>query len=486
MRNPGASSRHTMDGTFRIFLAEALVVPCGLVVTAFLTRRFGPEGYGAYALAVGVVLWIEWSIVSVFNRPTLKLVAEAEDWKPVGATILRLHLLASLAATAFLVAAARPLATLLNEPALAAYLPLCALDVPAFVLAHAHRNMLVGLGGYRQRAAVTAARAVARAVLIVWLVSLGLSITGAILANVAASVLELALYRLHVRPQLAHPRPAKAAALWNLALPLLGAVVAMRILERLDLIAIKALGLDTAVAGHYSAAQNLAILPGLVTTALAPLLLASVSRMRASGQEEAAERLIRDALRVAFLLLPLAGVLGGCAAGVVGLVYGQDFLPAAPAFALLGLAGAGFAVIYLAVGIVIAVGQPRWSAWLCVPLVPVVLAGCVLLVPAHGAPGAAAATALSALFGATTSLAVLARNRIAALPFASLARCGVAGGAAYVIGSLWPASGVGVFAPLTLAATVAGGLLLVTGEFNRAEIRFVQAMLYPVPAPEQG
>jgi len=48
--------RHVLDGTIRVFLAEALLLPTGLLTTAFLTRRLGPEGYGLFLLAAPLVL----------------------------------------------------------------------------------------------------------------------------------------------------------------------------------------------------------------------------------------------------------------------------------------------------------------------------------------------------------------------------------------------------------------------------------------------
>ena len=78
------TGRHTLEGTIRVFLAEALILPTGIITAAFLARRLGPEGYGLFALAATLVAWIEWSITSIFARATIKLVGETEAWQPVG------------------------------------------------------------------------------------------------------------------------------------------------------------------------------------------------------------------------------------------------------------------------------------------------------------------------------------------------------------------------------------------------------------------
>ena len=44
-----------VGGTVWSFLAEALIVPTGVLTAAFLTRRLGPETYGLYVLAAALI-----------------------------------------------------------------------------------------------------------------------------------------------------------------------------------------------------------------------------------------------------------------------------------------------------------------------------------------------------------------------------------------------------------------------------------------------
>ena len=88
--------RHLLDGTTRVFLAEALILPSGLVVVIFLTRKLGPEGYGLFTLATAFVLWLEVIISEIFSRATVKFVSETNDWQSVGSVVMRLHLTVSV------------------------------------------------------------------------------------------------------------------------------------------------------------------------------------------------------------------------------------------------------------------------------------------------------------------------------------------------------------------------------------------------------
>src|SRR5712692_4255626 len=143
---------HLLDGATRVFLADALILPTGILTVVFLTRRLGPDGFGSFTVASAIILWIEASINTIFHRPTLKFVADSKDWMPVGATIVRLHFRVSLLATLFVWLLTPSIAKLLRQETLSSYLWLFSLDIPLAGLADAHRNLLVGIGGFRQRA----------------------------------------------------------------------------------------------------------------------------------------------------------------------------------------------------------------------------------------------------------------------------------------------------------------------------------------------
>ena len=122
--------RRMVGGTIRVFLADALLVPTGFIITVFLTRQLGPSDYGLFALAAALMVWVEAGVTSLFNRATVKFVSQARDWKPVGTTVARLYLAISIGTMLLLWLLATPIATLLKEPVLATYLRLFALDIP--------------------------------------------------------------------------------------------------------------------------------------------------------------------------------------------------------------------------------------------------------------------------------------------------------------------------------------------------------------------
>ncbi|HTM41309.1 MAG TPA: oligosaccharide flippase family protein, partial [Terriglobales bacterium] len=136
-RGPGVR-RQMVDGSLRILIAEGLILPTGLITAAFLTRHLGPSKYGLFTLASVVVLWIEFFVTSAFSRAAIKLIGDAEDWRPWGGTLVRFYFLAGVLAAVLLWLGSGELGRLLGEPAMAGYLRLFALDIPIFSLATAH------------------------------------------------------------------------------------------------------------------------------------------------------------------------------------------------------------------------------------------------------------------------------------------------------------------------------------------------------------
>jgi len=462
---------HMLDGGLRVLLAEALFPLTGVLTVVFLTRHLGPEGYGLLVLSTTVIALLEWMINSFFARPTIKFVSEAPDWRPIGGRLVRLHFVASVVGMLMIWLVSVPLTASLGEPpTFARYLCLFALDMPLFSLAQSHRHILIGTGDFGKGAVASASRWIVRLAAIVILVELGLSIYGAILGSLAASVVELAVVRWYVRPRLSPGAENTNLPLWNYALPLLLSSVSILIFNRLDLFALKMLGGSTAEAGIYGAAQNLSLLPTLFASCLSPLLLSSLSRLLSERNDPVARDMARHALRLTMILLPVAAVIAGAAPDIIGLFFGQAFLPAAPLLGILTFASTMLVVTSLAGTILTAAGKPGWTLTLAMPLIPLAILGHVIMVPRFGAIGAASVTAVLATVGAAGSLTAVYRLWHIFPPLATLVRSLFVSGIAYLLAVGWLTSGFVVIVKLALIGlAIAAGYLLLR-EFTDGEI----------------
>jgi O-antigen/teichoic acid export membrane protein len=474
-RAPSAT-REVFGGAFRVFAAEALVLPTALVTAGYLTRHLGPSGYGVLTLATAIVVWLEWTLSALFSRAAVKLIADAGDWRPAGAVVLRLFGLSGLLGLLGLWVVATPIATLMHEPSLAHYLRVLALDVPLFTLAQAHQQVLVGTGQYTRRATVAAWRVTARMVLVVSLVAAGYSIDGAIVGIVAASFVEVVVARYFVQPAIRGATAADARVLWAYALPLFVAAMSTRLFDKLDLFALKALGSTAALAGIYGAAQNLTIIPGLVALSVTPLLLSTLTRSLRAGDEAGARSLVRNALRGTLLLIPFAGAAAGLASGIATLIFGAEFAGTGPLLAILIFGAVAVVIMSVTAALLIAAGRAGWTLVAALPLAPAALAGHLIVIPRFGATGAAAVTTTVALGGAFVALAVVRRAWGIIPPGATVIRALASCGLALALGSWWNPRGAMVIVALAAFSLLLIGMLWALGEFTPAERAQAAAM----------
>jgi O-antigen/teichoic acid export membrane protein len=478
-------SRPMLEGAFRALLADALFLPMGLLAASFLTRSLGPSGYGLFALASTPIAWIDWVIASAFSAAIVKAVGEAADWRPVGTAALRLHAAVGVGVGLVLWTAAPPIAGLLNEPVLATYLRLFAFGLPAYSLASAHRYVLVGRGDFRQRALATAGRAIAAPLLIILLVELGLSVPGAIAGNIGACLVEIVVARRYVRLSPFRPSHFPVQQLWGYAVPLFLFGVSLRLFSNLDLLALKILGGTAAQAGIYSAAQNLAIVPGYLVFSFSPLLLSALSRLLHGGEQGRARGMSTNTLRAVVAVLPFIATLAGAAPEIVTLFFGSRFVPAGPILAVLVFGVFGRSLIVISATVLTAAGKPRWTAALLLPTVPLAMLSHWWLIPRLGAIGAALVTATLSLLTALAALGTVYRLWAVRPPAATLLRSLALCIGSFTLAALWPAPGLLLLVKLAVIGVAVLLAALLLREFSTEELVAVQALLTPWKTPER-
>lgn len=470
-RGDGRPHVRLLGGSLSVFLAEGLVLPTGLIIAAFLSRQLGPTGYGLFALAVATVGAVEWLIVALLSRATIKLVSEAGDWRPVAVAVLRWHLGIGVAVGAACWISAEWVAQWLGVPVLAGCLRILALQVPLTSLAAACHEVLVARGRIRPRALSAATRWSTRLVFILLLVGAGFGVPGALVASLGAVTMGWIVAHGALRVSPFERAAAGIGASWRLAASFFALSLSLRLLDRTALVAIQALGRSVTEAGYYAAAQNFTLGPGLFAMSLSPLLLAALGHARRESDAARAREIGQNALRAIFLALPLAGLGAGASRELVTLVYGPHFAPAAPMAAWLAFGGLAAAGLSVTSAIFAALDRQRVALAVTAPVAPLALAGCVVLVPWLGALGAAAMTASAATVSLLASLVALRMISGLAPPGATLCRAAGLTALAWGAAAWWPAPGLLV---LVKGVVIGVGVLVAfatLGEFGGKEWR---------------
>ena len=480
------------SGTLLVMAAEALAFPAGLIATILLTRHLAPSDYGALAIALAGIAWLEWTVVSLFSRAAWKLIAEAENWPPVATSVVRTFFLASLPVALLVFATADVAATALRIPALATVLRVLAFEIPIFVTAHGYRTVLIGRGLHRSRAAVTAVRWIVRALLIAAGTLLGTPLAGIAVLIVAATAVELVMVRWratstrqNANPAISHgaTRPLTMRGLVVYAAPLAVSAICLRLFDRIDIFALRVLGGSMESVAAYGVAQNLALGPGLFGSAFTPALIAAMSYRLARGDDGGARELSGDALRLGFLMVPLILLVAGAAPPLIALLFGPAYAAAAPLFSILLIGAVGTLLIALAGGVLVAAGHLRWTVVLTAPLLLVATAAHLVFIPKLGAVGAATVTAGTSIAGAACACAAAWQLVGTRIPLATLLRGILLGlGAGWVVSTL-DVAGYAVLAVLAAFTVVLAAAMCVSGELRAHERerlkRWTRALVRP-------
>jgi O-antigen/teichoic acid export membrane protein len=465
-----------MTGTIRIFLAEALILPTGFITAIFLARTLGPVGYGLFALVSRLILWIEWTCFGGFSGTTVKFIGEDLDWRPVGSTSLHLHFIIGIVSACIIWMLAPLFSSFLNEPDLTWYIRLFSIEFPILGLSSACSNILLGTGHFKDVARIGALRLIARLILIILFVEMGLSVKGAILGTIGASGVELIISWYYARPVVFYKSAFPLRRLLGFGAPLFMAELCQRIF-RLDLFAVKALGATAAQAGYYGAAMNLTIPPVLFSKSLSYPLLSTLSSLLSKGEDVKAKEIAMTSIRSTIWLLPLAAMIAGASKEIVIFIFGERYLPSSSILAFLIFAAIGMLAVNLSKNILTALGKPGWTSIVAVPMVPVALIGHLILIPLMGGMGAAIVTASVACLGAFVSLFMIYRIWNVFLPVKSILKGLACSGLAFSIATLWPAAGLMLILKLIFIMLIILLFFLVTGEFTAGEVNMIRSII---------
>jgi len=463
-------------GAIALFIAESLIIPTGFVTAVFLARSLGPIAYGIFALISRLILWVEWTCITAFSGTTIKFVGESSDWRPVGSIAIQLHFIMGIGSAVLLWLLAPPLSSLFNEPDITGYIRIFAVDIPIISLSGACSCILVGTGRYKEAARIKALRLMARLILIILFVEIGLSVSGAILGIIGASVIELIISWFYTRPVLYYKSIFPIRRLLGFGAPLFMAELSQRIF-RLDLFALKALGGTAAQAGFYGAAMNISTPPIMFSRSLSLPLLSTLSSLLSNGDDPRAREIAGVSMRSIIWLMPFAAMIAGASGEIITFIFGERYLAASPVLCFLILATIGILAVNISKAVLTALGKPGLIFLIAGTMVPAALAGHLILIPLMGGSGAAIVTALVSFLGAFVSLLVIYRIWNVFLPLKSIIKGLVCSGLAFSIATSWPATGLMLILKLISIGFIICLFFRVTGEFTAHEIHIIRSMI---------
>ncbi|BAQ64043.1 lipopolysaccharide biosynthesis protein [Geminocystis sp. NIES-3709] len=470
MENEPKSS--LVSSTIWVSVAELLFFPTGFITIAFLLRKIGPDGYGLFALASGLIAWIEWIMDSIFSNTTVKLISQSQSWQFIANGILKIQLSFSLAIFSCLILLTPWISELMHEPSLKPLLYLFALEIPLFNLAQLHQNILEGIGNFNPRAMAISVRWLSRMFLIIFLVELGMSVTGAIMGGLIAIILDLWISRQYVRPSLFGVADFQFQKLLNYAVPLFIATLCLRIDEKLDLFALKILGGSLEEIGLYASAQNIALLGQFIVPALVPITITTLTRIYQDQQIISTKQFIRNTFKIGFYHLPLAGIISVCSSEILSFLFGNTFDRAAPILSVLIFSSISSMMIAVIISILIGLNKPKWTFLIALPMPFLAFLGYWWLIPKYGSFGASIIHLVISIIACCIGFIVVYQFSGVSPPLLTFIRSSLVSVVVILIAFMFPFSGFFLIIKLMFLTIISFIILLLWGEFNNFTLSF--------------
>ena len=478
-------NRTTASGFFSILSSSVLVLAVTAVTTPVLYRLLGPAGYGRYAFVLSVFMVFMIFVNAGVSDGVRKFLAEDRDLPGWDGLVVGFYL--KLAAV--LAAAGAGLLLLVAETGLVAryvgstfvpYFELLAVLVVAGQFREFVRKTLMGFGLERYSEPLNVLKKVTFGAVAIAMVSLGFGVPGALVGDVAASVVVIAigtglvLRRVSVRALFRRPPaafPRRDLFTFNTLSILL--VLLMMSLYHADVIMLQLFDGSRSV-GYYKAALNLAEFLWFVPLAVQTVFVHSTSELWSRGRRDHITELVSRTTRYTLLVTAVMALgIAALANVVVPLYFGFNARPAVTPLLLLLPGALGFA----AARPIVAVAQGKGDLWPPIAATGVAAALNVglnlALIPRYGMAGAAVATSVG--YGSMFGLHLWSARRLGFDPLADARPVRVGLTTALAAGPiLWLPSAVGngllslvVVPPLGLALFVA--LALATGALDPLE-----------------
>jgi len=406
-------------GTLSLAAYALFFIFTSYLMHSILGRLLNPDGYGIFGLVFSILVWLE-ILFGGITGSTVKTVAEY----PASIARVKKHstillLLVSVIIFAISFAITPLLARLFKEPSLTKYLRIAIIDIPFLAIYRVYISLLNGLRLYERQSIASIAYMAAKLAFIVGFVLLDLSITGALIGNVIASVFGLLAAMMLLRPRekqiagnnMGIDEGPDIIKLTKLAVPFTIFSILYNSLLNIDLWFVQGLLSNSSITGYYTAALNLSralfYIFSALSIALFPAITASISREDTARTLDYIERAFRSLL---VLLIPISIFVAMTASSLVSFIYSSRYLPSSEPLSILAFAYALFSLVIACLYILLANNEFAAVVSLVISMVVVDVLLCIFLVPRYELSGAALSTLITCSYGLIISMGLIWRS----------------------------------------------------------------------------
>ena len=392
-------------GTFILSIAWSVQLLAGFAINRWLGLYLGPELYGTYGVIMEILLWLEIGVISGIPIAIQKFIAADESKAKVilqKASVLQVWVMAVIFSVSFFMA---PLiANIYQEPQFTFFLKIAILDIWVYGFFFVFVSLQNGLRHFKKQAFLIGFYAVCKLSFIFLLTPRMPSITGALWANIAGSVLGLVAGILFARKEKwidttsFDPKP-----FFKFAAPVALFALFIQLFQNVGLWLVRYF-LGDAASGHYYSALIIAKVPYYIFFALSAVVLPVLSRAISNQDDKQITHTIQSSLRfLTLLLMPLCALVVAYGSEFIQFFYSPIYAAGGQALRVLIWGMSLLALYYLLTTILHADGRPGLSLIITIFALILNVALNGLLIPKFKIFGAAAATGLSLAAGCITA-----------------------------------------------------------------------------------
>ena len=471
-------------GTIYITAAKLWFMVSGYGIHFILPRLMNTEQFGIYQVVVGVVSIINAVIITGTYQTVSKRISEDDQSAgSVKATALKLQILVGGGASLVFFLLAPVVSRYLNDDRLVNYLRLASLITLSYSFYAVFTGYFNGRKQFLTQAMLDMSYSTFKLAFVVLFVWLGLGVTGGISGFALAAATVLALSAI-VAGKGERGREARARDLLGFQSYLLLFTLAMNLLQKTDLILVKALSSPDATvasenAAYYGAAVNVANITYQVIISATFVIFPLVSQATFLKDREKTQTYVTNTLRYTLIVMALVATLFSAnARGVLSLVYPQNYQAGSVALSIVAYGMLLFGLLYVVTTIISASGHPAVSLLVGLLTLGASAALNVLLIPSYGLAGAASGTTASMLAGAIAGCAYLRLRFGALMSSRSVLRIAASAAGVYAISLRFPPSSkLMIVAQLVALTFVYVAALIVTREIGRKDLTMIQRVL---------
>ncbi|PYT07623.1 MAG: hypothetical protein DMF60_06730 [Acidobacteria bacterium] len=468
-------------GTIYITAAKLWFMVSGYGIHFILPRLMNTEQFGIYQVVVGVVSIVNAVIITGTYQTVSKRISEDDQSAgSVKSTALKLQVLVGGGASLAFFLLAPLVSRYLNDDRLVNYLRLASLITLSYSFYAVFTGYFNGRKEFLTQAMLDMSYSTLKLAFVVLLVWLGFGVAGGISGFALAAATVLALSAI-IAGKREPGTTVSARELLGFQTYLLLFTLAMNLLQKTDLILVKALSSPDATvasenAAYYGAAINVANITYQVIISATFVIFPLVSQATFIKDRKKTQTYVTNTLRYTLIVMALVATLFSAnARAVLSLVYPQNYQAGSVALSIVAYGMLLFGLLYVVTTIISASGHPAVS--LLVGFLTLVASAALnfTLIPSYGLAGAATGTTASMLAGALAGCAYLKVKFGALMSARSAVRITASAAAVYVISLQFsPSSKLMIVAKLAALSFVYLAALVASGEIGRKDLTMIR------------